>query len=197
MSWTTFPVTPDRFEDFADVINAHRRENHCWCVSPRLGVRDVEEIGGGSREAAMRALCARERPPGVVTYLDEVPVGWCNVGPRDEIPRLVHSRVIRPVDDVPVWCIVCLVVRGGQRRKGVTGHLIEGAVDFAASHGAEAIEAYPVDPAGRMDVTSAFVGTRSMFERAGFQMVGTTGATSGKLPRIVMRRVLAQARAGG
>ncbi|SDL40123.1 GNAT family N-acetyltransferase [Tessaracoccus oleiagri] len=191
MAWATHPVTPDRFEDFADVINPNRRANHCWCVSPRLAARDVAELGGGDREAAMRALCTSEHPPGVVTYLDGVPVGWCNVGPRDEIPRLVHSRVIRPIDDVPVWSIVCVVVRGGYRRKGVTAHLIEGAADYAASHGAPAIEAYPVEPSGRMDVTSAFVGTRAMFERAGFTVVATTEATSGKLPRIVMRRSLA------
>ncbi|VXB57746.1 hypothetical protein CITRIK5_50196 [Citricoccus sp. K5] len=36
--------------------------------------------------------------------------------------------------------------------------------DFAASRGAPAVEAYPVVPAGRMDLTMAFVGTRSMFE---------------------------------
>ena len=28
----------------------------------------------------MRALCEREHPPGVVTYLDGTPVGWCNIG---------------------------------------------------------------------------------------------------------------------
>lgn len=29
-SWETHPVTPDRFEDFADVINPNRRATHCW-----------------------------------------------------------------------------------------------------------------------------------------------------------------------
>jgi GNAT superfamily N-acetyltransferase len=190
MTWETHPVTPDRFEDFADVINPNRRASHCWCLSHRLRARDIEELGDGDRERAMRRLCEREHPPGVVTYLDGRPVGWCNIGPRDEIPRLAGSALIRPVDDVAVWSIVCVVVRGGHRKQGVTGPLIEGAVAYAASRGAPAVEAYPVDPPGRMDTTMAFVGTRSMFATAGFEQVGTTDAVASKMPRIVMRRDL-------
>ena len=98
-TWETHPVTPDRFEDFADVINPNRRATHCWCLSHRLNAKDIEALGHGSRERAMRALCEREHPPGVVTYLDEVPVGWCSISPRAEIPRLVQSKLIRPLDD--------------------------------------------------------------------------------------------------
>jgi GNAT superfamily N-acetyltransferase len=190
MDWQTHPVTPDRFEDFADVINPNRRVTHCWCLSHRLNAADIAELGGGDRERAMRALCERPNPPGVVTYLDGVPVGWCNIGPRAEIPRLVRSKLMRPIDDVPVWSIVCLVVRGGHRRRGVTAELIEGAVEYAASRGAPAVEAHPVDPVGRMDQTMAFVGTRAMFERAGFRVVGTTDAFASRMPRLVMRRDL-------
>ena len=188
--WATRPVTPDRFEDFADVVNPNRRATHCWCLSHRLRVREIEELGGDSREAAARALCERDVPPGVVTYRDGVPVGWCNVGARADIPRLVHSTRIRPIDEVPVWSVVCVVVRGGHRKQGVTRPLIEGAVAFAAEHGAPAVEAYPADPEGRMDTTMAFVGTRSMFEAAGFEVVGTTEATASGMARLVMRRTL-------
>jgi GNAT superfamily N-acetyltransferase len=190
MTWQTHPVTPDRFDDFADVINPNRRESHCWCLSHRLQAKDIEQLGAGNREQAMRALCEQANPPGVVTYLDDLPVGWCNIGPRADIPRLARSTRIRPVDDVPVWSIVCLVVRGGHRKKGVTGPLIEGAVQYAAARGAPAVEAYPVDPPGRMDTTMAFVGTKSMFQAAGFEQIGTTDAVASRLPRLVMRRSL-------
>lgn len=188
--WETHPVTPDRFDDFADVINPNRRATHCWCLSHRVGAKEIEELSGGSREQAMRALCERDVPPGVVTYRDGTPVGWCNIGARSDIPRLVKSKLIRPVDDVPVWSIVCTVVRGGHRRQGVTRQLIEGAVQWARSQGAPAVEAHPVDPDGRMDLTMAFVGTRAMYERAGFEVIGQTDAVASKMPRLVMRRTL-------
>src|SRR3954462_2259145 len=179
MTWTTYPVTPERFDDFADVINPNRRPNHCWCLSHRLQHAEIDRLGDGSREQAMRRLCEREHPPGVVTYRDGEPVGWCNLGPRTEITRLAGSPLIRPVDDLPGWSsIVCVVVPAGPCREGVTGPLVEGAVAYAASHGPPAVEAYPVDPPGRMDLTMAFVGTRSMFDRAGFRGVGTTEAVA-------------------
>ena len=190
MSWETHPVTPDRFDDFADVINRTRRVNHCWCLSHRLQTAEIEQLGDGDREQAMRRLCERDHPPGVVTYRDGEPVGWCNIGPRTEITRLARSRLIRPVDELPVWSIVCVIVRPGHRRQGLTAPLIEGAVAYAASHGAPAVEAYPVDPSGRMDVTMAFVGTKSMFEQAGFRVIGITGAVASGMPRLVMRRYI-------
>ena len=195
-TWETHPVTPDRFDDFADIVNPSRRAYSCWCLSHRLRSAEIRELGGDGpddREKAMRALCEREHPPGVVTYLDGVPVGWCSISPRSEIPRLERSKLILPTDDLPVWTIICVVVRSGHRRQGVIGHLLEGAVEYAASHGAPAVEAHPVDPPGRMDTTMAFVGTRSMFEKAGFSVVGTTDAVASRMPRLVMRRTLTPA----
>ncbi len=192
--WQTHPVTPDRFEDFADVVNRNRRATHCWCLSHRLQAKEIVELGGtgpDARELAMRSLCEREHPPGVVTYLDGQPVGWCNIGPRAQITRLARSTLMLPVDDLPVWSIVCVVVRSGYRRRGGTGHLIEGAVAYAASQGAPAVEAHPVDPGdSRMNLTMAFVGTRGMFAKAGFEVVGTTAAVASGMPRLVMRRDL-------
>jgi GNAT superfamily N-acetyltransferase len=190
MTWETHPVTPDRFEDFADIVNPNRRAAACWCLSHRLRAKDIRELGGDSREQAMRRLCERENPPGVVTYLDGVPVGWCSISPRAEIPHLVASKLIRPIDEVPVWSIICIVVRAGHRRTGVSAALLDGAVEYAVSRGAPAIEAYPVDPPGRMDTTMAFVGTRRMFEKAGFEVVGTTDAVASRMPRLIMRRAL-------
>lgn len=186
--WETHPMTSDRFEDFADVVNKNRRKTHCWCTSHRLTAAEVTAAGG--REEAMRALAASARPPGVVTYLDGTPVGWCNIGPRAQNGRLSSSTVNHPIDDVAVWSIVCTVVRTGYRKRGVTAALIAGAVEFAASHGAPAVEVYPVDPPARMDLTMAFVGVKAMYDAAGFDVVGTTDAVAGGLPRLVMRKMI-------
>jgi GNAT superfamily N-acetyltransferase len=191
MVFDTRPVTPDRVDDFATVANPNRRASHCWCLSHRLTTPEVADLGSGSRESAFRALCGRENPPGVIGYDDGEPVGWCSIGPRSENTRLTRSRLIRPLDDVPVWSIICVVIRGGHRRRGYTTPLIDGAVEYAASRGAPAVESYPVDPgSGRIDLTMAFVGTRAMFEKAGFEVAGNTDATASKLPRLVMRRTL-------
>lgn len=186
-SWETHPVTPERFDDFADVINPNRRESHCWCLSHRCTAGEIRDLGA-TRAEAMRELTRRE-PPGVVTYRDGVPVGWCSISPRSHNTRLSRSKLMRPIDDLDVWSIICVVVRGGHRRQGVTERMLRGALAYAAEQGAPAVEAYPVDPEGRMDLTMAFVGTRTMFERVGFEVVGTTEAQASRMPRLVMRRM--------
>lgn len=191
MALEVHPLTPDRFDDFADVVNPNRRSTHCWCLSHRLSAPQMRELGE-TREDAMRALAARPIAPGLVGYADGTPVAWCSIGPRTDIPRLEASRLIRRVDDVDVWSIICVVIRGGHRRQGHTTRLLDAAVDHARAHGAPAVEAYPVDnrDGARIDPTMAFAGTWSMFDRAGFEVLGTTDAQGSGRPRLVMRRSL-------
>jgi GNAT superfamily N-acetyltransferase len=140
------------------------------------------------RDDLARALCEREHPPGVVTYLDGTPVGWCSISPLSDIPRLESSKLIRPIDDLPVWSILCFLVRPGFRRRGVTKALLQGAIAFARAAGAPALEAYPIDAEGsRLDVTLSYVGFTSTFEAAGFRRVVETAGKSAGRPRWLMR----------
>lgn len=182
------PLTEDRLDDFAAVVNPNRREQHCWCLSHRLGAREIKERGGGQRLEAMRSLSNEDIAPGIIAYQGDEPVGWCSISPRAQIPLLDRSKLIRPVDELEVWSIICMVVRTGYRRQGINRRMVEGAVEYARKLGAPAVEAYPVDPEGRMDLTMAFVGTRKMFQAAGFEVVGTSDAQASRMPRLIMRR---------
>ncbi|MGQ3383464.1 GNAT family N-acetyltransferase [Glutamicibacter sp. TV12E] len=184
------PLTEPRMEDFAAVVNPNHRQKHCWCLSHRLSAQEIRERGGEDRYEAMCSLAREKIAPGVIAYLEDQPVGWCSISPRARIPRLENSKLIRPVDDLAVWSIICMVVRGGYRRRGVNRQMVLGALDYAKSQGAPAVEAYPVDPEGRMDLTMAFVGTRKMFEEAGFEVVGVSDAVASRMPRLIMRKML-------
>lgn len=99
-------------------------------------------------------------------------MGWCAVAPRMEFRRFERSRVLAPVDDEPVWSIVCFFVSPSHRRKGVTRHLIRGATQLAQAYGASVVEAYPSDPAGTpMAPVFAFTGLASAFFDEGFEEV--------------------------
>lgn len=152
------------------------------------GTREAMEASRGKRQAALRAQLEGETPPGVVAYLDGELVGWCGFWPRPQMERLVRSRTIPKVDEIPVWSVVCFIVKVGHRRQGIAGDLLQGAIDCARAYGAPGLEAYPVDPEGqRISTAFAYVGTTSMFARAGFERVLMTNATSAKLPRWLMR----------
>jgi GNAT superfamily N-acetyltransferase len=79
-------------------------------------------------------------------------------------------------------------VRPGHRKRGISHALLEGAVAYARERGAPAVEGYPVDNEGRrVDPTMAYVGTRVLFERAGFAKAAETRSVSGGFPRVLMR----------
>jgi hypothetical protein len=61
-------------------------------------------------------------------------------------------------------------------------------VAYARLQGAPAIEGYPVDNKDeKVDLTMAYVGTRTLFERAGFTKAADTESVSGGFPRVLMR----------
>jgi GNAT superfamily N-acetyltransferase len=186
------PATEDRFADLSAVLAPRRTDAPvCWCLTYRVPNAENHALRGADRPARLRAFCAQDPPPGLLAYVDGEPAGWCSVGPRATLPRLVSSRTIPRVDDVPVWSVVCFVVRSGHRSHGFTHHLLQGAVAHARQHGAPVLEGYPVDPAGgRISATLAYVGTTSLFEAAGFQRVQPTTSTSGRATRWLMRLVL-------
>ncbi len=170
------PLTPDRWDDLVDLFAATATTRNCGCMYWRL---TGQEFDRGWREHSnqegLRTLVEDGAPTGLLAYMEGQPVGWIGLGPRSDFRRLENSRSRKPVDDVPVWSIVCFYVSRKARRRGVTKTLVEGAVDYARQQGAPALEAYPIDGEGRpVNEMSAYVGTLAMFERAGFRVVRST-----------------------
>ena len=92
------------------------------------------------------------------------------------------------VDDLDVWSVWCIRVRPGHRGEGISHHLLAGAVEFARDHGAPAIEGYPLDNKGeKIDLTMAYVGTRTLFEKAGFTKAADSDSVLSGFPRVLMR----------
>ena len=117
----------------------------------------------------MREVVRRGAPPGLLAFDGEVAVGWCQLTPRDDLPWLETSWLLKRVDDVPVWSISCFYVRRGYRKQGVMSVLIAAALKAAKRAKAPALEAYPIDA----DETPSASGTgyASTFARAGFKTV--------------------------
>jgi GNAT superfamily N-acetyltransferase len=182
------PATLDRWNDVAELLGASG-EVGCWCQSWR-GKDDVAKTTGESRpETLRRQLSAIDPPPpGYVAYLDGKPVGWVGVSVRTETPRLVGSRTIPAIDDLPVWSIGCFQIRPGYRRRGIASAMLAAVIEAARKAGAPGVEAYPIDPEGsRVEVGAGFVGIASMFDTAGFRRVLVTDGHSARLPRLLVR----------
>ncbi|MEU8637785.1 GNAT family N-acetyltransferase [Amycolatopsis sp. NPDC048633] len=184
-----FMIRPaSRFEDVAAILNPSGNERACWCLAYRITSAEYNALRGEERTERVRGLCAGEPAPGVLAYDGDTPAGWCSISPRSSMVRLVRSRTMPPLDDLPVWSVVCFVVSSPYRRSGVSAALLAGAVDHARAHGAPAVEGYPVDPeGGRIGSSAAHVGTTSLFEAAGFERIRPTEARADRRVRWLMR----------
>jgi ribosomal protein S18 acetylase RimI-like enzyme len=174
---TVRPVTPERWPDLEAVFQARGCSipRGCWCMFYRRSGAPSPTPAGMTRvqtnRADLKALVDSGRPPGLIAYRGKVPVGWVTLGPREEFRRLERSPVMKPVDDKPVWSIICFVVPSAYRRQGVAHALLRGAIAYARERGARLLEAYPVDKAGRQSDESMWFGSKSMYDRAGFKEV--------------------------
>ncbi|TAK68530.1 MAG: GNAT family N-acetyltransferase [Actinomycetota bacterium] len=191
MSFDIRPASAERFADVAVMLGPKNPTSSvCWCLSHRLDAATNRSLVGPDRGRYVENLCSRDVAPGVLAYEESVVVGWAAVAPRSQLP-FARSKKIPHVDQLPVWSIWCVRVRPGYRGRGVAHAVLGGAVDYARERGAPAVEGYPVDNNGaRVDLTMAYVGTRKLFEDAGFSYAAPTSSVSGGFPRVLMRRDL-------
>jgi ribosomal protein S18 acetylase RimI-like enzyme len=176
------------FDDVAAVVGPKRPDaNVCWCLSYRIGSKENLQLRGTMRGDRVRELVGLEPPPGVLAYDGDEVVGWAAVHPRADT-SFARNRRIPHLDDLDVWSVWCFRVRPGHRKRGIVHHLLAGAVAFARERGAPAIEGYPVDNHGlKVDLTMAYVGTRALFEKAGFRKVADTSSVLDGFARVLMR----------
>jgi hypothetical protein len=116
--------------------------NGCWCmywrICPAYRKQDREV-----NKAAFRQIVGHGPPPGLIAFDGEVPVGWCQLTPRNALPWLDR-----------VWRLSALIAA---------------AVTIAKMAGASALEAYPLD--GDLTSSASRTGYASTFARAGFNVL--------------------------
>ena len=143
----------------------------------RLSRSEFDKQKGERNRKAMRNLVDSGEVPGIIAYADDQPIAWCSVAPREDYPVLERSRVLKRIDEKPVWSVVCFFVAKSHRRRGVTAPLLKVAVDYAKNHGAKIVEGYPTESEKPMPASFIWTGLTSMFLKAGFVEVARGSKT--------------------
>jgi GNAT superfamily N-acetyltransferase len=190
------PANEASWEDLETVFGERGDAHVCQCQRYKLQPGEAfKKVPIEERAHRLRTQteCGHPRSKttsGLVAYLDGEPVGWCAVEPRTAYFGLMRNFKIHwdgrnedKTDDT-VWSLTCFVTRAGHRRRGVSYALARAAVDFARERGARALEGYPmlVEPGQNVIWGELHVGTRSVFEAAGFREVSHPSKR-----RVVMR----------
>lgn len=182
----TFDIGPADWSGFSEVMGDKGGCGGCWCMLWRKSRKDMDAGMGEGNRLAMREIFAEGHIPGLIAKSDGAAVGWIQVDRREAFPRLEGSRILQPVDDLPVWSISCFLVDKRFRKQGLSLELLLAACRFAADRGAKVIEGYPVDtPRGNYPAVYVWTGFAATFRKAGFEEVIRRSAT-----RPIMRKVL-------
>jgi len=173
-----FPLNDSRWADFETLFGAHGAYGGCWCMFWRLPRKQFQQnctnCGEANRQA-LRALVQGGLVPGLIGYRSRHPVAWCSVAPREDFPSLERSRILKRVDDRPVWSIVCFYIAKTERKRGCMLKAIQAAVEFARQSGAKLVEAYPTLVDRHHAPGDLYMGSLETFLKAGFTKVAPRG----------------------
>ncbi len=185
------PLTPDRIPDFLALFGPSGACYGCWCQHFRLRPKERQALSGDTKRDLMIARIAQGPPPGLLALQGDDPVGWMQIGPRADVPewnnpgRSSSPLPDAPADDPAVWAVSCFFFRSRMRGKGLSHRMLAAGIDHARANGARLLEASPMDQAKQSKSVGLFVGSTSVFARAGFRTVAQA-----KPNRPLMRLVL-------
>jgi GNAT superfamily N-acetyltransferase len=145
----------------------------------KLPRKDFTAGQGDQNRLAQKQIVASGQTPGLLAWVDGIPAGWVAVEPRENYPVLNNSRILKPLDDIPVWSVTCFFVAKKYRSQGLTVALLKATLDHVAKQGGKVVEGYPVEPraAGKMPPVFVYTGLASAFKQAGFTEAGRRSDT--------------------
>jgi GNAT superfamily N-acetyltransferase len=171
------PLKRNLWTDFEELFGPRGACAGCWCMFWKLRGKAFEEVRGYETRQMHKSIVDSGVSTGLLAYLHGEVVGWVAVEPRTAYEKLAHSRVLKPVDDQPVWSVTCFFVAQRFRRQGIAVELLKAAIQQVRSRGGKIVEGYPVETSETMPAPFIYTGTASAFEQAGFQEVARRSPT--------------------
>ena len=100
-------LEPRLWSDLETLFGPRGAVGGCWCMYWRLTRSQFHKQKGKGAKRALRRIVGSGESPGLLAYAGGEPVGWCAIAPRETYTRLQGSRILKPVDNQPVWSVVC------------------------------------------------------------------------------------------
>lgn len=171
MEPTIKPLSPSLADDFLKFFDGpafadNPDWSHCYCCFFHIQSPGWEERTGAQNREFARDAIASGLMNGYLAYIDGEPVGWVNAGDRASFKRFEDEPLLKGKS---VCSVVCFTIAHSLRRKGVAAALLNAVIDGAKGK-YDFIEAYPLK--GEQTAAMHYHGPLSMYEKAGFEVVG-------------------------
>jgi GNAT superfamily N-acetyltransferase len=169
------PLTAERGKDWLaffdhDAFMDNPMWADCYCMFYRFSGSDEEWERRTATENRNEQSHAIERGDvsGLLAYVGDKPVAWCNAALRAHLPGLDRNAEFRTDDPAKVGAIVCFVVAAPYRGQGVAGRLLDAACEHLRAKGMSVAEAYP--PKHPVSDARAYHGPLPMYLKNGFDV---------------------------
>lgn len=193
MAYTIRELSSRTYSDFEKIA---AKQGGCWCMyyqrarPIRLRSSDHRSEWKKINRRDKRALVEKGQSHAILVYENYAPVGWCQYGAKQELPRIDAGRGYRkvgpPAGDEKLWRITCFFVDRDYRGKGVAKLALNAALESIKSQGGGIVEAYPVVSKKMAAVAEwRWFGTPSMFKKEGFEKIAPLGTSM-----VLMRKTL-------
>ncbi len=165
------PLTHDRWPDLEKLFGKRGACGGCWCMYWRLKRSQFLTQKGEENRKALKEIVDSNQIPGILAYSGKEPIGWCSVAPREAFQTLERSRILKRVDNEPVWSVVCFFVAKPFRGKGITVALLKAVLDYVKDKSGKIVEGYPNELRSKLPDAFVYTGLASAFRKAGFTEV--------------------------
>jgi GNAT superfamily N-acetyltransferase len=163
---TARPLDASRREDFYRVHCRLNGADWCYCVAWMVptwegwGQRTAEE-----NRALREKLFRQSRYDGYILYLDDEPIGWCQCGPRDRLPKLLRQFQLKR--DPDVWAITCWIIAPRWKKKGLAHLFLAEILKDLQARGVSRVQAFPRRGQELPD-EDVWTGPEAIYRQAGF-----------------------------
>ncbi len=170
-------LTPDLLEDFLNFFdNIAFSDNPdwagCYCHFYHFP-GTMEQWGEVTKENNRKAtihLIKEKRMTGLLAFVNNKPVGWCNFNFKDNYKKIPIET--KPEDSLKgkVASVVCFLIAPDYRKKGLARKLLKHVIKILKEQNYDCIEAYPRKQIDLSDAHS-YHGPASLFDSEGFNVV--------------------------
>ncbi|MFX0106014.1 MAG: GNAT family N-acetyltransferase [Candidatus Hodarchaeota archaeon] len=164
------PLSPDLIDDFLYYFDKIAFSDNpdwatCYChfyhfagTTKQFLKRSAEENRIKSKE-----LILAGKMNGLIAYLDEKPVGWCNINSKENFARIPFEEELND----KIASLICFIIAPSYRKQGIARQLLRYVCSNFKAKGFDLIEAYPRKGKNLSDAHS-YRGPFSLYTSEGF-----------------------------
>jgi GNAT superfamily N-acetyltransferase len=154
--------------DFYLLHSESNKMGQCFCTAWWVPTWDEWDNRTSEQNRSLRENLFRDGIyDGYLMYDDDRPIGWCQCGPRDRMPKIRQTYNLTP--DPEVWAISCFFLLPEYREIGLAQYFLDEIIKNIKSEGVWHLQGFPCR-GKNLTADDIWTGPENIFQKAGFNL---------------------------